>query len=293
QTATQESLEWTLDDQEALQRRAFIFFYQVLAPIKILDIVTTSFDKCSHKHRKPYGTGKFTLKVSCPNEDPSYCGLYGTRMDISEVMIVDCQFSAKLDGRPISREVTAEELCKKWSYPGTELPQLQLPGYLKSLDADILWYDTANLETFSEDNSKSQDVDTTRFIRNPYERTGFSGKGKITRIWRERGYVPRTNQFWVKQGTIDGDFIKRKVLKLNKYCKESEIGLMVKESQKYHRGYLKNKHNTDNAWLEGTIIHLHDDTGECFGPYPVHAEFESRRYSDVQYAEEYRILLEE
>ncbi|KHJ46690.1 hypothetical protein D918_03011 [Trichuris suis] len=70
QSTIQESLEWTLDDQEALQRRAFIFFYQVLAPIKILDIVTTSFDKCSHKHRKPYGTGKFTLKVSCPNEDP-------------------------------------------------------------------------------------------------------------------------------------------------------------------------------------------------------------------------------
>ncbi|KFD45675.1 hypothetical protein M513_13447 [Trichuris suis] len=299
QPAVQESREWR-DERKGFQQAAINFFFSRLAPIKILHLKFSEYDKCPHKNRSPYGLGTFTLGVSCPNPDPSYCGLYGTRRDGSEVMVVECQFAAELNGRgrPIAAlcyqntttggrgsrgEAVGGEMCKKWRYPGTELPQLQLPGYLRSPDADVLWYDPANLESFDVSGSRSREVLTTRWIRNRYERTGFSGKGKLeeyganmalyllitrysygtTKVLIEdtddRVALPR---FWVKKDKIDADLIKRKVSKLNLYCKPSDINVMVKTRQKYHTGYLKNKHNTDNAWLEGPIIHLHDQSDQ-------------------------------
>ncbi|CDW61264.1 transient receptor potential cation channel subfa mily m member 2 [Trichuris trichiura] len=62
---------------------------------------------------------------------------------------------------------------------GIQLPQLQLPEYLRSRDAKILWYEPANLESFNGYSSGSREVVTTRWIRNTYERTGFSGMGKL------------------------------------------------------------------------------------------------------------------
>ncbi|CDW55027.1 hypothetical protein TTRE_0000329801 [Trichuris trichiura] len=233
--------------------------------------------------------------------------------------MVDCQFAAEItqygSGRvlaalcyqnPItdtwkSREqIRGGEMCKKWAYPGTELPQLQLPQYLKSLDTMLLWYETANLESFNGYNSRSREVATTRWIRNKYERTGFSGKGKLPEYGPNKAlYLLITSyssgttkfivedtvnyialpRFWVKKATIDADIIKRKVQKLNHYCNQSEINVMVQARQNYHDGYLKNRQNTDNAWLEGPIIHLHDNSDRgCFGPDPVHSEVPTRRY---------------
>ncbi|KFD61261.1 hypothetical protein M514_26559 [Trichuris suis] len=123
--------------------------------------------------RRIYQRRPYAAEVSV--SDKSYCGLYGTRRDGSEVMVVECQFAAELThrgkeiaalcyqntttgGRGSRGEAFAGEMCKKWSYPGTELPQLQLPGYLRSRDSDVLWYDPANLESF--DGNVSVDSDS-------------------------------------------------------------------------------------------------------------------------------------
>ncbi|CDW55026.1 hypothetical protein TTRE_0000329701 [Trichuris trichiura] len=249
----------------------------------------------------------------------AYCGLYGTPWNARGSMIVQCQFAAEINyygqGRVIAalcyQDISGNtnsrwqsqggEMCKKWRYPGTQLPQLQLPEYLRSRDAKILWYEPANLESFNGYSSGSREVATTRWIRNTYERTGFSGMGKlpeygpnkalyllITRyssgttkyIVEQTGNYISLPRFWVKKATIDADVIKRKVQKLNQYCNPSEINVMVQTRQKYHVGYLKNRQNTDNAWLEGAIIHLHDNSDRgCFGPYPVHSEVATRQYS--------------
>ncbi|CDW55028.1 hypothetical protein TTRE_0000329901 [Trichuris trichiura] len=266
------------------ERLAFLntagtFFIDRLAPIRVRDIKFSEYDRCPHENRRPYGIGKFRLQVSCPGGD----------------------LSRESGGHSIETQQSyGGEMCKKWRYPGTQLPQLQLPDYLRSRDAKVLWYEPANLESFNGYNSRSREVATTRWIRNTYERTGFSGMGKLpeyganaalyllitrysygtTKIIAEDtdDYIalPR---FWVKKATIDSDLIKKKVQKLNKYCSPSEINVMVQTRQSYHVGYLKNKHNTDNAWLEGAIIHLHDNSDYgCFSPYPVHSEAANRRY---------------
>ncbi|CDW59367.1 hypothetical protein TTRE_0000770001 [Trichuris trichiura] len=86
-------------------------------------------------------------------------------------------------------------------------------------------------------------------------------------------------RFWVKNGPVDHNLIKKKLQKLNYRCNPSEINDMVITKQQYHTGYLKDKQNTDHAWLEGPIIHLHDNSAEgCFTPYPVHADVKSRQY---------------
>ncbi|CDW60820.1 hypothetical protein TTRE_0000921901 [Trichuris trichiura] len=229
-------------------------------------------------------------------------------------MVVECQYSGEMKDLELSRpfaiacyqkwdrehkETSEETLCKKWNYPGTQLPQLQLPEHLKSPHSNILLYKTTNLESFNGETSQSQDADASGWFKNEYERTGFSGKGKLPQYGANlaayllitihtygttKVLVEDTDdytalpRFWLKRGTIDEDYIKRKLLKLNLYCKESEISEMAKGGQQYYTGYLKNKENTDNAWVDGAVVHVHDPTGECFGPYPVHADVKSRKY---------------
>ncbi|KFD45624.1 hypothetical protein M513_13496 [Trichuris suis] len=316
QSAIQESREWR-DERKAFRQAALTFFARTLAPINVLQLRFLEYDRCIHKDNGAHGLGKFRLRVTCPNPDPSYCGLYSTRKDGYEVMVVECQYAKELmpygkeiaalcyqntttGGRGSRGEAFAGEMCKKWSYPGTELPQLQLPGYLRSRDSDVLWYDPANLESFDAYYTKIREVRTTRWILNQYERTGFSGKGKLeeyganaalyllitryshgtTKVLMEytddRVTLPR---FWVKKDKIDADLIKRKVSKLSLYCSQDDINVMVQTRQRFYTGYLKNKHNTDNAWLEGPIIHLHDQSHSgCFSPYPTHTDARSRKY---------------
>ncbi|KFD61255.1 LOW QUALITY PROTEIN: hypothetical protein M514_13112 [Trichuris suis] len=316
QTTTQESQEWR-DEQKSFEQKAKNFFKRKLPDLKILDFRFSGFDKCPHKAaRNPYGVAKLRLRVSCPHGIPANCGLYSTRHDRTEVLVVDCQYAGEVTSyghgrilaalcyqnttrgiRRIGEEIAAEGLCKKWRYPGTELPQLEVPEHLKSPHSSLLLYQVANSESFSGPYSPET---AAHWPRNPYERTGFGGKGKleeyganmalyllITRysygttkvLIEDSDNSTALPRFWVKKDKIDADLIKRKVSKLTKYCKGSEINLMVKTRQKYHTGYLKNKHNTDNAWLEGAIIHLHDQSDQgCFGPYPVHADVQSRQY---------------
>ncbi|KFD45297.1 hypothetical protein M513_13826 [Trichuris suis] len=233
-----------------------------------------------------------------------------------EIMIVDCQFAVEIiqcgPGKLLAAlcyqntitgsgstkgEIPPSVLCRRWRYPGTKLPQLQLPGYLKSPHSSVLFYTTASLELSGGNNSKSQN--TTQWPVNNYERTGFGGKGTLPQFGpnpalyllvtrRSNGttevFIEETDQrtalpwLWVNtSATVEGP-TEQKEPKLTTYCNMSEIYTMLQNGTLYHKGYLKNKHNTDNAWLEGTIIHLHDDAGGCFSQFPVNTEVQSRRY---------------
>ncbi|KFD45628.1 hypothetical protein M513_13500, partial [Trichuris suis] len=106
QSAIQESRE-RRNERKAFRQIAQTFFARTLAPINVLKLRLLEYDRCPHKDNSPYGLGKFRLRVTCPNPDPSYCGLYGTRRDGSEVMVVECQFAAELTHR--GKEIAA--LC--------------------------------------------------------------------------------------------------------------------------------------------------------------------------------------
>ncbi|KFD61730.1 hypothetical protein M514_10991 [Trichuris suis] len=310
ESATAELSEWAFVGKEAFEEEVTKFFVTKLAPMKILHVSFSAFDRCPRNQSNPYGVSKVRMKVSCPQEDASGCGLHRTSGDITEVMIVDCQFAAEIVGYAVGRplavlcyqnssssteEIPAGGLCKKWRYPGTELPQLQVPEHLKSPHSHVLLYQTTNLESFSGYGSNSHGVNTAHWKQNSYERTGFSGKGKLAQFGANSAVYLHTYgitkvlvedtddytalpQFWVKRGKVDDDLLMRKLLKLNMYCLDEMIKAMVKTKQRLHTGYLRNKHNTDNAWIEGDIVHLHDETGGCFTPYPIHAEVKSRQY---------------
>ncbi|KFD59561.1 hypothetical protein M514_28259 [Trichuris suis] len=146
-------------------------------------------------------------------------------------------------------------------------------------------------------NSTSQN--TTQWPVNNYERTGFGGKGTLPQFGpnpalyllvtrRSNGttevFIEETDdytalpQLWVNTSTTVEGPTEPKESKLTTYCNMSEIYTMLQNRTQYHNGYLKNRYNTDNAWLEGTIIHPHDDTGGCFSRFPVNTEVQSRRY---------------
>ncbi|KFD59294.1 hypothetical protein M514_28527, partial [Trichuris suis] len=84
--------------------------------------------------------------------------------------------------------------------------------------------------------------------------------------------------FWVKESEADDDPTEQEESKPSTFCNMSEIYTMLQKGKQYYTGYLKNKHNTDNAWLQGLIIHVEDDTGGCFSQYPLHADAQSQQY---------------
>lgn len=38
-----------------------------------------------------------------------------------------------------------------------------------------------------------------------------------------------------------------------------------------YQGYVDDPRNTDNAWMETTVVHVHDDTGSIFSKFPLSA----------------------
>ncbi|CDW56006.1 hypothetical protein TTRE_0000428001 [Trichuris trichiura] len=59
-------------------------------------------------------------------------------------------------------------------------------------------------------------------------------------------------------------------------CSDDELLEIVDAKRLIHGGYLKDNLNTDNAWMEGFIIHLTDPNGNCF---PLPPASESSRYN--------------
>ncbi|KHJ46691.1 hypothetical protein D918_03012 [Trichuris suis] len=69
QSATAELSEWAFVGKEAFEEEVTKFFVTKLAPMKILHVSFSAFDRCPRNQSNPYGVSKVRMKVSCPQED--------------------------------------------------------------------------------------------------------------------------------------------------------------------------------------------------------------------------------
>ncbi|KFD49222.1 hypothetical protein M513_09873 [Trichuris suis] len=177
-------------------------------------------------------------------------------------------------------------MCEKWRYPGLEYPRLQVPDYLKSTDARPVVYNPPQVE-----DRKFSCRYCDSWPKNQKERTGFGGIGDLNNLGPnhvlylivtsgpandseiiligngENATLPKA--CYLSEGSqVDYYFMGDRVKALSKEiggCPQSELWHVVKGLKEVHSGYLKDRRNTDNAWMDGIIVHLHDQAGHCFG----------------------------
>jgi ADP-ribose pyrophosphatase len=50
---------------------------------------------------------------------------------------------------------------------------------------------------------------------------------------------------------------------------KQQLDEMFKKAKPLFRGYVDDRRNTDNAWMETECVSIHDDTGDLFQLFPL------------------------
>ncbi|CDW59785.1 hypothetical protein TTRE_0000812501 [Trichuris trichiura] len=294
------SLTWNHPEKDAFLTGAKHFITKALHAAEINNVEFPALAKCSCKNRHPYGIAKVTLEMRRRARGVKSNSAAST--ELRNPKRVECEYASEVTGAVVShplaticyekvgndeKQPTDAELCVSWRYPGTEVPQLKIPEHLKSVFSRVLVYRPARLE-FA--NLSSLSYDAIPYVddwpENIMERTGFAGIGRLAKpgnnpmiyiaITRNPNNMHQTEvlvedngnstilpQFVPENGTINERFLKKSIRKISDRCTDYEIKAMIKSTNLLHEGYLKHELNTDNAWMNGSIIHMHDELGNC------------------------------
>ncbi|KFD46898.1 hypothetical protein M513_12220 [Trichuris suis] len=294
------SLTWDTSERDGFLNEAKYFIMKALSVTETRNVKFPAFAKCPSKNRHPYGITKVTLEMR--PRDRQVKSNSGVNKEPRNLMLVECEYASEVAGAAVGQPLTAicyertennatqpsaEELCTNWRYPGTEVPQLKIPEHLKSALSRVLLYRPARLEFINLSNSSYGSIPyVDEWPENINERTGFSGIGRLAKLGNnpmvylaitrnsnsmhdtevlveDKGNSTTLPQFIPENGTISQSFLKKCIRKLSDRCTDYEIKTMIKSMNLLHKGYLKHELNTDNAWMDGSIIHMHDDLGNC------------------------------
>uniref|UniRef100_A0A5S6PYN1 Uncharacterized protein n=1 Tax=Trichuris muris TaxID=70415 RepID=A0A5S6PYN1_TRIMR len=311
QCTLQKSLSWDTGDKDAFLSSAAKYIVSALSTVQYKIVERQALAKCSSVNRHPYGIAKVLLEMyPDANAIKPYYSAHGR---LESPVLVECQYAGEVIGTFAGGALTAlcykkingdkkhpteEEVCEKWRYPGTEIPQLKIPEHLKPAHSCLFFYQPTQMEShYSTSYGSSQYPKGWR--KNDKERTGFSGMGRlkspggnlmvyllITRNPEYNREVLVKNgsetfdlpQFIPEKRFISEQFLKKSIKNINDRCTNYEIDAMIKSRRTVHCGYLKHELNTDNAWMEGFIIHMHDATGSCLVQRPKKISAPSRTY---------------
>ncbi|KFD45674.1 hypothetical protein M513_13446, partial [Trichuris suis] len=246
-------LQWDVGEERSFQNTAKSFIRLAISPHTYNSSSTTVAVKCAGRRNAPYG---ITIRL----------------LEMRECTCVE-------------KGMSMDDICDKWRYPGSDFPQLQIPDYMKSVHSDVLAYMPPQIEK----RGFSASFFDNSWPKNRHERTGFGGLGHLGKFGPNYVLylvVTSKNGYELKIVTEESDepfalplFISedKKVGKpfITKCaenirdemgnCSDAELRLIVKRRRVLHEEYLKDRLNTDNAWMEGLIVHLHDSNGRCFG----------------------------
>ncbi|KFD53029.1 hypothetical protein M513_06145 [Trichuris suis] len=257
--------------------------------------LTTFTVKCTGKAHGPYGVAVLKF-LKMRNQL-----LFGGPPPSIPPTNVECQYAARIDDSKTDREnflglICYERFdegrsdverplvmpkCDEDIYPGSDFPRIRLPEHLKSVYASVMAYAPTQFELYVD----------SRWPRNSHERTGFAGQGHLKNsganpvLYLVVTSHPTNNSQIILEdlgdstnlpqcvprlgGTVDSNFIEDCIVELSREmggCPRGELNALLKGGyKKLHEGYLKDPLNTDNAWMEGLIIHIHDALGSCFG----------------------------
>ncbi|KHJ46680.1 hypothetical protein D918_03001 [Trichuris suis] len=245
--------------------------------------------KCSGRRDAPYGITLRTFDlVNCG------CNAYmcsGNCHAKHESIFTECQFAARLNktasreenflgllcyerrGNILPADITEELICATWRYPTSSVPQFRIPAYLKSPFAQPLVYFPPQIEQRGNDLA-------VRYL------TKMIGQKMNTSEQDSEELEPLRNMdliFIPEDGNAGEPYVRSSAKDLRDdmggTCTDEELLSIVDAKRVLHAGYLKDRLNTDNAWMEGFIVHLNDPEGKCFRPPYEPSVSKSGRYT--------------
>uniref|UniRef100_A0A5S6QL46 Uncharacterized protein n=1 Tax=Trichuris muris TaxID=70415 RepID=A0A5S6QL46_TRIMR len=235
----------------------------------------------------PFGLAVFTVNLA-----PCLCdkGRCPPRCHGSEgITISECVMCYVRRGYLPQGNLTANDLCDKWTYPRSDYPQLQIPDYLKSPHTEPLVYYPPRMEDPNEAWTLYHTSPPDRWPKNVHERTGFAGLGGLLEfganpvlylmlVSKQDGIYKILSQestekialpqFFPYNEPVNREFILKSLLEVCEdmgECSEEYVATLVDNRIKAHKGYLKDPFNTDNAWYEGLITRMIITDSRYFG----------------------------
>ncbi|KFD46900.1 hypothetical protein M513_12222 [Trichuris suis] len=302
QPTSQQVLNWDDGERRRFGQTAKSFIAEALSPRIYLHMGKTFAVKCSGRRDAPYGITLRTFDlVNCG------CNAYmcsGNCHAKHESIFTECQFAARLNktatreenflgllcyerrGNILPADITEELICATWRYPTSSVPQFRIPAYLKSPFAQPLVYFPPQIEQRVGGPLSHQND----WPKNEHERTGFGGIGAFEKYGPNRIlYIIVSSQgedrfeFIPEDGNAGEPYVRSSAKDLRDdmggTCTDEELLSIVDAKRVLHAGYLKDRLNTDNAWMEGFIVHLNDPEGKCFRPPYEPSVSKSGRYT--------------
>uniref|UniRef100_A0A5S6QM29 Uncharacterized protein n=1 Tax=Trichuris muris TaxID=70415 RepID=A0A5S6QM29_TRIMR len=305
QLTLQKSLSWEDGEQEKFTNEAEIVIRDTMERHHYTIVEKLFTVKCAGRTNPPFGLALFTVNLA-----PCFCdvGRCPPRCHGSErITVSECQYVSRLDAHSPRKQnflgvmcyvkrdhlpqekLPADKLCDKWTYPGSDYPQLQVPEYLKSPYSEPLVYYPPQMEDPNDPWSLCYIFPPDTWPKNMHEKTGFAGLGDLVEfgsnpvlylmliskeddvykiLSQKSAQGIALPQFFPDKGLVDKDFILKS---LTQVCQEmgecsTEYMLTLLESRKRaHKGYLKDPLNTDNAWFEGLITRMFITDSRYFG----------------------------
>uniref|UniRef100_A0A5S6QL41 Uncharacterized protein n=1 Tax=Trichuris muris TaxID=70415 RepID=A0A5S6QL41_TRIMR len=283
QLTLQKSLAWKDGEREKFTNEAELVIRDNMERHQYLLVQPWFTVKCAGHKNPPFGLAVFTVPLAPCMCDKGQCP---PRCRGSErATIAQCVMCYVRRGFLLQGNLTADELCDKWTYPGSDYPQLQIFDYLKSPYTEPLVYYPPRMEiTLPLELGVGEE-----WPKNMHERTGFAGVGNLGKLGanpvlyliliskqygtyqilsEEDSDVINLPKFFPDKGLVDKDFILKSLLRVCKdmgECSMEYILTLLENRRRAYKGYLKDPLNTDNAWFEGLITRMIITDSRYFG----------------------------
>ncbi|XP_035531934.1 transient receptor potential cation channel subfamily M member 2 [Morone saxatilis] len=172
--------------------------------------------------------------------------------------------------------------ARQFNYPGSKLTRFPVPEEKVPWEVSFSSYMPTSYATEDGgDHVDGSESDALDNYRNPGGRTGITGRGALTRLganlnvdlvitrWRdsERSVLEYLGVWGESQGTLllpggpvqSADQLPASLKKTMGKSLYEKINEKVSEGIKVFEGYVDDCRNTDNAWVETTVLNIHLD----------------------------------
>ncbi|XP_064875857.1 transient receptor potential cation channel subfamily M member 2 isoform X2 [Oncorhynchus nerka] len=171
--------------------------------------------------------------------------------------------------------------ARRLDYPDSTIPRFPVLEEKVPWEVDFILYNPPVLNGDSQDQTDGSEPDSVKRYRNPGGRTGMKGRGALTCLgpnlildpvltrWRdsERSALEflavwdQEDGLWtLPGGPVQSDEpLPDRLLRIMGQKIYDRIKTKVVEVTKVHEGYVDDVRNTDDAWVETTVLNIHLD----------------------------------
>ncbi|XP_036815343.1 transient receptor potential cation channel subfamily M member 2 isoform X2 [Oncorhynchus mykiss] len=171
--------------------------------------------------------------------------------------------------------------ARRLDYPDSTIPRFPVLEEKVPWEVDFILYNPPVLNGDSQDQTDGSEPDSVKRYRNPGGRTGMKGRGALTCLgpnlildpvltrWRDSGRSAleflavwdQEDGLWtLPGGPVQSDEpLPDRLLRIMGQKIYDRIKTNVVEVTKVHEGYVDDVRNTDDAWVETTVLNIHLD----------------------------------